>query len=139
MGLDALFGKTLTMLERAMDVRSAHHNRLVSNTVNIDTPGYQAFDTVIDEELARLAPSGSGPELKRTHPAHLGADPLGGGGPSSGRMMADAGYGRRLDRNTVNLEQNMAELQENQLVYSALTQIVSRKFRNLKDAIRGGS
>ena len=139
MGLDALFGKTLTMLERAMDVRSAHHNRLVSNTVNIDTPGYQAFDTVIDEELARLAPSGSDPDLKRTHPAHLGPAPPGAGGGLSGRTMADSGYERRLDRNTVNLERNMAELQENQIVYSALTQIVSRKFRTLKDAIRGGS
>jgi flagellar basal-body rod protein FlgB len=44
----------------------------------------------------------------------------------------------RKDGNTVDLDREMAKLSENNLMYNALAQIVSRKFQGLKDAIKGG-
>jgi len=44
----------------------------------------------------------------------------------------------RKDGNTVDLDREMAKLSENNLMYNALAQIISRKFAGLKDAIKGG-
>lgn len=137
MGPKPLFGKTLTMLERALDLRSRHHNRLVSNVVNIDTPNYKAFDTAIDEALARLERPGTPTRLERTHPAHLGRGEAAGSETLPGRSVSHRTHSQRTDRNTVDLERSMAELSENQIVYNSLAQIVGRKFAGLKSAIRG--
>lgn len=141
MGPMQLFGKTVTMLEQAMDLRSRHHNRVVSNIVNIDTPGYRPFDVAVDEALARLDRSEGEGGLQRTHPAHLGtgvcaADSHAAVGRSADRSASGV---IRTDGNSVSLEQSMAELSENQITYNALSQIVGRKFRVLREAIRGGS
>ncbi len=140
MGLDLLFGKALTMVERAMDLRSVQHSRLVSNAVNIDTPGYRPFATEIDAELARLDRSGPQTGLSKTHPAHMGSTTeTDGTATTAASRETDSVFGRRMDRNEVDLERNMAELQENQLMYNALAQIASNKFRSLKDVIKGGA
>jgi flagellar basal-body rod protein FlgB len=44
----------------------------------------------------------------------------------------------RGDGNTVNMEREMANLAENQLMYRASAQIVSKKFQSLKSVIQGG-
>ena len=43
------------------------------------------------------------------------------------------------DQNTVDLDRSMSNLAENNLLYNALAQTISEKFRMLKEAIRGGS
>jgi flagellar basal-body rod protein FlgB len=43
-----------------------------------------------------------------------------------------------LDENSVDLEREMVKLGENQVVYQALTQMVSHKFSQLRMSIREG-
>jgi len=133
-----LFGKTLNMLEQAMDLRSRHHNRLVSNIVNIDTPNYQPFETAIDDALARLDRPGGDAPLYRTDPGHLDADGNSGDKTPLDPQAPGRAAVRRIDNNGVSLESSMAELNENQIVYNAMAKIVGSKFGKLKNAIRGG-
>ena len=50
----ALFGGTVSILEKVLDFRSQRHNVILSNIVNADTPGFKSFDIVMDEEADRM-------------------------------------------------------------------------------------
>jgi len=50
----ALFGGTVSILEKVLDFRSQRHNVILSNIVNADTPGFKSFDIVMDEEADRI-------------------------------------------------------------------------------------
>jgi len=134
---EGIFGTTLPLLERALTVRSAKHNVMVSNIANIDTPNYKAFDVVVREEMAK-ADSGArgGITVQRTHAAHLPA--------ASTRMMIapqamnSDQTATRCDGNTVDLDRSMASLAENTILYTALAQVAARKFEGMLSAIQEG-
>jgi flagellar basal-body rod protein FlgB len=68
-----IFGRTISMLEKVLDLRAMRHNLIVSNIANIDTPQYKAFDLVVEEELKRAMGSGKNLGLKKSQPAHIPA------------------------------------------------------------------
>ena len=68
----ALFSGTVSVLEKVLDFRSRRHNIIISNIVNADTPGFKAFDIVMDEEMGRSTSSASDAlRLESTNPAHF--------------------------------------------------------------------
>lgn len=132
-----IFKGTFQLLEKGMDLRSVKHNVVMSNIANMDTPNYKAFDVMIEEEMEKTKGAGNTALVKKTHPTHL-----------SGRN-GTAGYVQptldktehttlRQDGNTVDIDNEMAKLSENNLMYDALAQVISKKFQGLKDAIKGG-
>jgi len=133
-----LFDNTLTLVSRAMHMRSQQHNRMVSDLVNVDTPNYQPFDVVIDEELAKLSAPMDAAPLRVTQPGHIRPAMADDGTDIAAGGDGDAVITRRADGNTVDLERTMAAMNENQIMYNTLAQITGRKFRGLKNAIRGG-
>jgi flagellar basal-body rod protein FlgB len=48
-------------------------------------------------------------------------------------------FSLRGDGNTVDVDRTMAKLAENTILYNAATKLISRKFKVLKNAIKGGS
>jgi len=134
-----IFGNSLTMLEKVMDMRSRRHTILSANVVNQDTPHYSAFDIAMDEELAKLENGNPArEELVRTDRRHLSVT----GETSTERQYQLKELNPPLakrDGNTVDIDRAMADLAENTLMYSALTRIVSKRLGILKSAIKGGS
>ena len=53
MATQGIFSETISMLSKALDLRSRKHSVIVSNIANIDTPHYKAFDLAVEEELKR--------------------------------------------------------------------------------------
>ena len=135
-----LYQGTLNILEKVLDFRARRHDAVVSNIANIDTPGYKAFDVVMDDALRRAgaADPSADPEMRRTHSGHFqgteGAD-----GPGTGRVVRRSAVIGKGDRNTVDLDRSMADLAENNLMYNALTQMVAKKFGGLRNVIQGGT
>jgi flagellar basal-body rod protein FlgB len=133
-----LFDQTLATAARALNLRARRHELIISNLANADTPGYKAFDLEMQEAIAAQAGKGSKAPLDRTHPVHIPA-----GAPRNDHLRpylvrsADPNN-MRGDGNTVNMEREMANLAENQLMYKASAQIVSKKFQSLKSVIQGG-
>jgi flagellar basal-body rod protein FlgB len=133
----ALFGGTLSVLEKVMDLRSRKHNLVISNIVNIDTPNYKGFDMVIDEELKKIPRSGHTMGMSRTDPNHF---------PVNQTDSQTISYDKkslkpvtlRGDGNSVDLDNVMGEMAENSLMYNALAKIVKMKFRSLTNVIGGG-
>lgn len=135
----ALFGGTVTLLEKVLDFRSKRHNVIISNIVNADTPGFKAFDIVMDEEVGRMEARSSGDlPMASTNPAHFSMADQDTGGIRT-RYIEHSKLINKGDRNTVDLDRSMSNMAENNLMYNALAQTISKKFRMLKEVIKGGT
>jgi len=122
-----LFGRTIGLLQKSMDLRMQNHQAIAANIANVDTPEYRAvhldFETGLRRALAASRREGSGGEafasvearvIRETDPSDLG------------------------DHNSVNLDNEMIALAENQMLYDAATQIINRKLGGLRYAIQEG-
>ena len=132
-----IFSQTVSILEKALDLRSKKHNVIASNIANMDTPDYKAFDLVIEKELQKAAGKGNSISLNKTDTAHM----------QSLRSKADGvsvviddtqGLSLRGDGNTVDIDKQMGNMAENTLMYKAAAQMIQRKFQGLKSVIQGG-
>ena len=132
-----IFSQTVSILEKALDLRSKKHNVIASNIANMDTPDYKAFDLIIEKELQKVTGKGNSISLNKTDAAHM----------QSRRSKADGvsvviddtqGLSLRGDGNTVDIDKQMANMAENTLMYKAAAQMIHKKFQGLKSAIQGG-
>ena len=132
-----VFGRTLALMERALDLRSRNQKLIVSNIANMDTPHYKAFRMLVDAQMNPQATGSAALALARTQAGHVGAGADLEALPVAERVMEDP-YSLRGDGNTVQLEQEMSNLAENTLMYNAVSRFVADKFRLLQSAIKGG-
>ncbi len=138
MKFDSIFDKTVDLAQRALDLRSQRHEVLLSNIANADTPGYKAFDLMVEEALSRQEPKGEQLQLQRTEGGHL---PTGGTRPydiQPQQVQLNGQVTLRGDGNTVDMDREMSSLSSNQLQYRMSTQIISKKFTALHNIIKGG-
>ncbi len=133
-----LFDKHLTLLERSIDLRVKRNDLLASNVANQETPGYRAQDLVFEKQLDKALYSDEPGPLKTTDPRHFDGmqrEPL---ETVEGDRINSFNPDPRMDGNTVNLDNEMAKLAENQLMFQAMTKAINWKFRMLKSAITDG-
>ena len=138
MKADLLFGNTMALLERSLDLRASNQKLIVSNLANLDTPNYKAFKMLVAEQMKHSPVSGAPMPMVRTHGGHMA--------PRSGHMenpvverVESNPRSIRGDGNTVELETEMSNLAENTLLYNTATRIVANKFNLLKSVIKGGN
>lgn len=118
-----LFDNTLTVLERALDVRLERQNLLSSNAANIDTPDFQEKDLDFAKAMAGVL-TADGSEAREaavraaTHETEA----------------AVAG----IDGNSVDLDRTMTAMAENGLQYGAATRAVGKKLAILKYVANDG-
>ena len=138
MPTDGIFNKTITLLERSLDLRSLNHRVLASNIANMDTPNYKAFELVVAEEMNRYAEPNPKIPFVRTHANHLPGNTQ----PSNPVTLKTAKapeFSLRGDGNTVDIERTMGNLAENTLLYNTAIQLINKKFSGLINVIKGGS
>ncbi len=132
-----IFSGTIPLLKKTLDLRSMKHNLIISNVANMDTPNYKAFDIIIEEEFEKTMGAGKNIKLEKTGSGHLD-----GRERCLGNVKLRAVDARQFsvgcDGNSVDIDREMAILSENNLMYNALAQIISRKFAGLKNVIKGG-
>ena len=132
-----IFSQTVSILEKALDLRSKKHNVIASNIANMDTPDYKAFDLVIEKELQKVTGQKNSIFLNKTNKAHMESQRSKAGGVSV--VIDDTqGLSLRGDGNTVDIDKQMGNMAENTLMYKAAAQMIQRKFQGLKSVIQGG-
>ncbi len=138
MNTDRLFGNTLAMLERSLNLRSRNQKLIVSNLANLDTPNYKAFKMMVADQMAGHSENGAQVTMTRTRIGHMAS-----GHAATETMRAERidhnPLSMRGDGNTVELEREMSNLAENTLMYNTATRLVANKFNLLKSVIKGGS
>jgi flagellar basal-body rod protein FlgB len=113
--------QTLQLLDKLMDVSALRQRVLANNLANINTPGYKRQDVQFREALAEAIESGSKQNIEAVDPV----------------VEADTASPSRPDGNTVSLQDEMALMAENNILYSLATQIAAGKYARLKSAIKG--
>ncbi len=131
-----LIDKTMRLLERTLDLRSARQRVISSNLANEETPGYRASELTFTDQL-HSAHKGRLPiVLTATQSRHFGIQGPQGVRAVTGKLSEVPAGDLPLDSNSVNLELEMAKLSENAMQYNAATTILAAKFRGLLSAIR---
>lgn len=132
-----LFDKTLTQVERALDVRLARQNVLAGNLANVDTPGYTPRDVDFGASLAAAQGTANArtalPASAAPRAGHLPVQPGGSGGPSNVTLVqSNAAVNPGLDGNGVDLDRTMTDLAQNALQYGAAARAAQKKLALLR-------
>lgn len=131
-----LFGKTVSILSRALDLRTLNHRIISTNLANIRTPNYKAQDVRFEEALRSQLEKGPFLRMIRTDARHF---------PNyfekwtlrEDAMVQEAKTKVGPDGNSVDKEREIVRLAENKMMYQALAQVLKSKLNAIKEAIRG--
>ncbi|EAT15800.1 flagellar basal body rod protein FlgB [Desulfuromonas acetoxidans] len=130
-----MMDQTALLMKKSMDLRLRNQQIIAANVANAQTPGYQA-KTFTFEDALRQAATGKGTDMAVTHPQHISTH---GGSINNvtgtvGEIRDTSGMG---DRNTVEVDQEMVNLAENQIMYEATTQLLNKKLSIVKYVVQG--
>jgi flagellar basal-body rod protein FlgB len=140
MAVDALFSTTIDLLGKSLDLRAQNHNRISANLANAETPGYTPTTLSFEQELKDALRDQGETAPTPANPRHI---PLKGNRESLDRVQGtvveapEGSLGR--DGNGVELENEMGRLMENQIMFNADIQLLTKKFQELTLAIKGGN
>jgi flagellar basal-body rod protein FlgB len=124
--IDPIFqSDTYQLARKLLDATSLRQEAIASNIANAETPGYRRLDLAPDfatELKARLATGASSETLTTLQP-HLAED-------QHARSV-------RPDGNSVEIEQELLEMNRNNVDYEYLSDLVSQNIKQLRVAITG--
>ena len=124
--IDPIFqSDTYQLARKLLDATSLRQEAIASNIANAETPGYRRLDLAPDfatELKARLATGASSDTLATLQP-HLAED-------QHARSV-------RPDGNSVEIEQELLEMNRNNVDYEYLSDLVSQNIKQLRVAITG--
>ena len=113
------------VLEKSMDISAERHRLITNNIANIDTIGFQGKDLDFQKALQEALEGRPG-YLVQTHPKHIIPAPV-----SGAQLSNKAAEG--LD--TVDIDQEMTHLAENNIKYRTSVEMLLRKMNMIKYSI----
>lgn len=120
-----LFDVTFQTLDLALGAAGKRQEVLANNLANVNTPGYKRLEVDFDGMLAKAvdaARTGDRSALEALRPG----------------VSTDDAVAVRADGNSVDVDQEMAFLAENNIRYNALVQLTQKKLEGLKYVISDG-
>ena len=141
--MDGLFNTTVDLLGKSIDLRAKNQNLIASNIANVETPNFVPKSLAFEDELQGALKSGqrggSMPAITHSRHIQLRKSGVGGGLQSvSGKVVESPAKTPGKDGNAVELENEMGKMTENQVMFNASVQMLSKKFEGLRTAIREG-
>jgi flagellar basal-body rod protein FlgB len=132
-----LFDRTTDALGASLEFRALRQKVLSGNVANAETPGYKAKKMDFEDALQRAIDLDGTIRPLVSSPEHFAIGP-----GAIGRARADV-YDNpegavRNDGNTVDLESEMATLQENSILYKAALQLMNKKLASIRYAATEG-
>ncbi|MEB3287617.1 MAG: hypothetical protein VKJ04_08950 [Vampirovibrionales bacterium] len=153
--MDLITSLTSQLLGKSMDGLSKRHTAISSNLANVETPGYRRQDVQFEGELKkalhaekqkmsvidippenRQASNDEALEMASTRKEHFGGTSspgLSGFSPVIGDAQDFLSF--RNDGNSVDLENEMAQLAKNTQRYTALANIQGRRGKALRNVL----
>lgn len=124
-----LFDTTMRAIDAALGAAGKRQEVLANNLANVNTPGYKRLDVRFDEALEQAVTAA------RTG----GASNAEAFGALLPQVEQDSNaIAVRADGNSVDVDQEMSFLAENNIRYNALVQLSQNKLESLKYAIADG-
>lgn len=140
MSIKEVFDTATHALNSSINLRQLRHDVTASNIANAETPGYKAKVVDFEDALQRAVEMES---IRGSSTSPSGEEFAIGGAGSIRRARADIYDNPDVsvsnDKNTVDMETEMASLQENTLLYKAALQLINKKLGALRYAATEGS
>jgi flagellar basal-body rod protein FlgB len=126
--------KTVQALAASLKYRQLRQELIASNIANAETPGYKSKKIDFEEALARALDVDDELTMKTTDSKHYN---VGGGGFKNlqPEIREDANGIISPDGNTVDRDQEMAEMAENKIMYDASITLLNKKLALKKYAV----
>jgi flagellar basal-body rod protein FlgB len=121
----SLFDRTIGLIQKSLDLRTTKHKLLSSNIANAETPNYVSKNIPFQKVLEASIDTVSTVHLKRTHPTHLSAN-------FENMIPIESSMG------SGDIDQEMAHLAENNLMFQAGVQALVKKFEAFRMAVSEG-
>lgn len=133
-----IFDRTTDALGAALTLRSLRQNVISSNIANAETPGYKAKVVDFEDALQRAIDVEAASQNKDAPRADEFA--IGPGAISRARadIYDNPEAAVTNDGNTVDMEKEMATLQENSILYKAALQLINKKLGAIRYAVTEG-
>ncbi len=146
MPVERLFSTTIDLLGKSIDLRVRNQNLISSNIANAETPGYTPKGLEFEQQLQSAAKktknSRNGKSRPETpvNPAHIPLRGTGSGDISQvkGNVIEVPAKTPGRDGNSVEMENEMSRMMQNQVMFNASVQLLAKKFEGLKSALREG-
>ncbi len=129
-----LLGRAGAFKANLMDLRQRRQDIIAANVANADTPGYKAKRIEFEEEMLRAYPPPDQLAMSRTNGKHI---PIPFGEPVPGEVQAVETPIPKGDKNSVDLESEMARQTANQLLYNYATQSLNGQINTMRMMIDG--
>lgn len=135
--MSKIFDKTTDALSASLAFRDLKHKVTSANIANAETPGYKAKKMDFEDALARAIDLEGFGAQAATSPEHFA---MGTGAISRAKAdVYDNPEGNiSNDSNTVDLEKEIATLNENSILYKAALQLINKKLGTLAYAATEG-
>lgn len=138
--MQGIFSTTIDVLGKSIDLRAKNQNLISSNIANAETPNYTPKALDFEAELQGAIKGGSKGGPQTTNSRHIPLKGAAGRVQSvSGRVIETPAKSPSKDGNAVEIENEMSRLVENQIMYNASVQMISKKFEGLRTAMKVGS
>ncbi|MCY9021588.1 flagellar basal body rod protein FlgB [Priestia megaterium] len=127
----SLFSTTFQTIENGISYASQKQQTIAQNITNVDTPNYKSKTVSRTSEFRGLLHNEL--EAYQTDSKHIPFS------DSSQRVITQQGNtSYQANGNNVDMDQEMADMAENQIYYEALVDRLNGKFNSLQTVIRGG-
>ena len=141
MQIEGIFSNTINLLGKSVDLRAKNQNLIASNIANAETPNFIPKNLSFDNELQSALKNRPNGQRSHTMP-HERHIPVRGAGAAvqsvTGKIVETPAKTPGKDGNAVELENEMGKMSENQIMFNASVQLLTKKFEGLRSAIREG-
>lgn len=131
---DFLFGSEFRHLETALSARERLQSVRATNIANADTPHYKADARTFEDVFHSMVESDAKGAVARTDPRHMDVS----GGGRSLEVFSRRAASERMDGNSVDIQNEMEKLAENQLMHEYTLRIIQGRLHGLQSAIKEG-
>jgi flagellar basal-body rod protein FlgB len=125
---NSLFSAGFLRLEAAASARERMQTVHAGNIANADTPNYKADRRTFADFLAAKQIEGG---LAITNPSHMDS-------VSGSRLRSRMSTVQRMDGNSVDIQQEMASLAENQMMHELTLRLLKGRISGLSNVIKEG-
>jgi flagellar basal-body rod protein FlgB len=121
--LTKIGNKNFTLLGKMLDLHSAKHKVSAQNIANVNTPNYRRREFKFSKALREAMAKGQASDYRNIR----------------GFVDRPTNTAVRNNGNNVDIDMEMASMQENAMFYQIYTDLYTKKVKMLNTAIKGGS
>lgn len=125
---------TLKTLENLIAITTLRQKVIARNIANVNTENYKREKLVFNEVMSDTL----GSEIKKTNSRHLGDSFSPGLNDLNVQVVDDPDATYNSGINNVNIDQEMAELAENSIMFKFAARKISGYFKTMQSIIKGG-